>query len=99
MSKLIEINLRPDERPLRQFGFIALAGFALLALLAWQDWLLFRFRLRAARVPRALGLAALAALRDRVRSETVTLLCWEADEANCHRALLRALVEGTPLSA
>ncbi len=62
MSKLIEINLRPDERTLRQFGFIALAGFALLALLAWQEWLLFRFGLGGARVPLALAFAALAGL-------------------------------------
>lgn len=45
------------------------------------------------------AVAALAALRERVRSETVTLLCWEADGAMCHRTLLRAMVEGTPLSA
>ncbi len=62
MSKLIEINLRPDERTLRQFGFIALAGFMLLALLAWQEWLLFRFGLGGARVPLALGFAAVAGL-------------------------------------
>ena len=41
------------------------------------------------------SVAALAALRERVRSETVTLLCWEADETRCHRSLLKAMVEGT----
>ena len=47
MSKLIEINLRPGERVLRQFGWIALGGFGLLALLAWQEWLIFAFGLGA----------------------------------------------------
>ena len=45
------------------------------------------------------SVAALAALRERARSETVTLLCWEADGAMCHRTLLRAMVEGTPFPA
>ena len=45
------------------------------------------------------SVAALAALRERVRSETVTLLCWEADGERCHRTLLKALVEGAGLSA
>ncbi len=62
MSKLIEINLRPDERTLRQFGFIALAGFALLALLAWQEWLLFRFGLGGARLPLPHGFATVPGL-------------------------------------
>jgi hypothetical protein len=42
MSKMIEINLKPDERILRQFGWIALVGFGVLALLAWKNWLVFR---------------------------------------------------------
>lgn len=41
MSKIIEINLNPDDRTLRHFGWIALAGFSLLALLAWKAWLVF----------------------------------------------------------
>ncbi len=41
MSKMIEINLNPDERILRQFGWIALVGFSFVALLAWQEWLIF----------------------------------------------------------
>ena len=45
------------------------------------------------------SVAALVALRERERSETVTLLCWEADEANCHRTLLKALVEGASPAA
>jgi hypothetical protein len=42
MSKMVEINFRPDERTLRQFGWIALGGFGLLALCAWNGWLVFR---------------------------------------------------------
>ena len=41
MSQMVELNLRPDARTLRQFGWIALVGFGLLALLAWQGWLVF----------------------------------------------------------
>jgi len=39
---MIELNLKPDERILRQFGWIALVGFGVLALLAWNGWLIFR---------------------------------------------------------
>ena len=42
MSKMVEVNFRPDERTLRQFGWIALGGFGLLALCAWNQWLVFR---------------------------------------------------------
>jgi saxitoxin biosynthesis operon SxtJ-like protein len=42
MAGMVELNFRPDERTLRQFGWIALAGFALLALCAWNEWLVFR---------------------------------------------------------
>jgi hypothetical protein len=65
MSKLVEINFRPDERILRQFGWIALGGFGLLALCARNEWLVFRHGLGAAREPVAfalLGLGALSAL-------------------------------------
>ncbi|HXZ86028.1 MAG TPA: hypothetical protein VEI82_11120 [Myxococcota bacterium] len=62
MAKLVEINLHPSERTLRQFGWIALAGFGLLALCAWNGWLVFRHGLGEARGPVALGLAALGAL-------------------------------------
>ena len=41
----VELNLRPDDRTLRQFGWIALGGFALLAVLAWQEWAVFAFGL------------------------------------------------------
>lgn len=65
MSKLIEIDLRPDERTLRQFGWIALVGFGLLGTLAWFEWLVFSFGLGEARTAVAgafWGLAALAVL-------------------------------------
>ena len=61
------------------------------------DWPAFARRFAGEMAEREESVAALAALRERVRSETVTLLCWEVDGAMCHRTLLRALVEGTPL--
>jgi hypothetical protein len=57
---MIEINLKPDVRTLRQFGFIALAGFAFLAVIAWYEALVFSFGLGAARPYVAGGFAALA---------------------------------------
>ncbi len=63
------------------------------------DWPAFARRFEAEMAQREESVAALAALRERVRSETVTLLCWEADEANCHRTLLKALVEGASAAA
>jgi hypothetical protein len=59
---MIEINLKPDVRMLRQFGFIALAGFALLAVIAWYEVLVFSFGLGAARPYVAGGFAAVAGL-------------------------------------
>ena len=51
MSKLIEINLEPDERTLRQFGVIALVGFGFVAAIAWFDALIFAaFPLGAAKL-------------------------------------------------
>jgi len=49
MAKMIELDLDPDERTLRHFGFIALGGFALVAALAWFEKLVFAFGLGAAR--------------------------------------------------
>ena len=63
------------------------------------DWPAFARRFAEEMAQREESVAALAALRERVRTETVTLLCWEADGAMCHRTLLRALVEDTPLPA
>ena len=65
MSKMIEINLRPDARTLRQFGFIALAGFGLVAACAWFEVLVFSFGLGTARTLVAgifAGLAVMSAL-------------------------------------
>ena len=41
MAQMVELNLRPDARTLRQFGWIALGGFGLLAVLASQGWMVF----------------------------------------------------------
>ena len=60
MANAIEVNLQPDERTLRQFGFIALIGFGLIAGLAWHEVLVFSFGLGAAREPVAYGFGAVA---------------------------------------
>lgn len=65
MSKMVEINWQPDERTLRQFGWIALGGFSLVALLAWNEWLVFSMGLGSARATVAgafVGLGVLSAL-------------------------------------
>ncbi len=62
MSKMIEINWQPDERTLRQFGAIALAGFGLLAILAWNELLVFSLGLGSAKPLVAGGFAALGLL-------------------------------------
>ena len=56
MANMIEINLNPDEKTLRQFGWIALVGFGFIALIAWNDWLIFAFGLGAAK-PYVAGIA------------------------------------------
>ncbi len=64
MASMIQIDLRPDRRTLRQFGWIALVGFSLLATLAWNEWLMFSVGLGAWKqsvVAGLLGLAGLAA--------------------------------------
>ena len=62
MSKMVEINLKPDVRTLRQFGFIAVVGFAFLTVIAWYEALVFSFGLGAARPYVAGGFAAVAGL-------------------------------------
>ena len=62
MSSMVELNFRPDARTLRQFGWIALAGFGLLGLCAWNGWLLFRHLPDPAREPVSLALSGLGAL-------------------------------------
>jgi len=59
MSLLPPIDLNPDAKTLRSFGFVALGGFGLLALAAYRESLIFAFGLGEARVPVALGLATL----------------------------------------
>jgi MFS family permease len=60
MSKMIEIDWRPDDRTLRQFGVIALFGFSFLAALAWWELFIFSFGLGEARPIVAGAFAALA---------------------------------------
>jgi MFS family permease len=62
MSKMIEIDWRPDDRTLRQFGVIALFGFSFLAAMAWWELFIFSFGLGEARPIVAGGFAALAGL-------------------------------------
>jgi len=56
MSKMIELDFSPDERTLRQFGWIALVGFGFIAAIAWFEVLIFAFGLGAAR-PWVAGIA------------------------------------------
>jgi len=49
MSQMIEINLRPDARTLRQFGLIAFFGFGFLAAIAWYELFIFAMGLGDAR--------------------------------------------------
>lgn len=62
MAQMIEMNLRPDARTLRQFGFIAVAGFGFLAAIAWYEVLIFHFGLGATREPLAIAFAVVAGL-------------------------------------
>lgn len=62
MSNMIEINLRPDAGTLRQFGFIAVVGFGVLAAFAWFEWFIFAIGLGAARPIVAGVFAGLAGL-------------------------------------
>ena len=49
MSKMVQINFDPDDRTLRQFGWIALVGFGFVAAIAWTEVLIFSFGLGAAK--------------------------------------------------
>jgi len=62
MAQMVELNFRPDARTLRQFGWIALAGFGGLALCAWNGWLVFRHGLGEWRETVAFALAGLGLL-------------------------------------
>jgi len=59
MASLVSLDLRPDSKKLRQFGFVALGAFSLLALLAWLEVGVFRGGLGAARVAVSAALAGL----------------------------------------
>ena len=59
---LIDIDFQPERDTLRRFGWIALAGFGLLAGLAWLEKGVFAFGLGSARAPLAAALAALGVL-------------------------------------
>ena len=60
MSKMIEIDWKPDAGTLRQFGWIAFVGFSFLAAIAWWERLVFSFGLGDARPYVAGAFAALA---------------------------------------
>ncbi len=59
---MIELDFHPDEKTLRQFGWIALGGFVLLAALSWFELLVFSFGLGGARLPVTAGFAGLGCL-------------------------------------
>jgi hypothetical protein len=60
MARMIEINLNPDDKTLRQFGWIALVGFGFVAAIAWFEKLIFAFGLGDARQAVAGAFACLA---------------------------------------
>jgi hypothetical protein len=60
MSKFVEINFNPSRETLRQFGFIAVGAFGLLAALAWYERAVFSFGLGTAREAVALAFVVLA---------------------------------------
>ncbi len=41
MAQMIEINLRPDAKTLREFGFFAIAGFGFIAAIAHYETFIF----------------------------------------------------------
>jgi len=62
MSKLVEINFKPDAKTLRQFGVIAFVGFGVFAALAYYEKLIFAFGLGDARTPIAAGFVTLGSV-------------------------------------
>ena len=62
MANVLDINWKPDDRTLRQFGFIAVAGFGFVAAIAWFEVLVFSFGLGGARIPVAASFAGLGVL-------------------------------------
>lgn len=59
---MVEIDWKPSDKKLRQFGVIALVGFGVLALFAHQEWLLFSGGLGEARITVAAALAGVGVL-------------------------------------
>lgn len=59
---VLDINLKPDPKLLRQFGFIAFGGFGLLALAAWTERAMFASGLGSAREAVALALLGVGAV-------------------------------------
>ena len=57
-TRFVELNLNPQPRTLRQFGFIAFAGFGALAVCARFGLLMFAHGLGAWRDPVSFALAA-----------------------------------------
>ena len=62
MAQMIELNLRPSASTLRNFGFIAVAGFGFVSVIAWYEVLIFSLGLGSAREPVAIAFGALAAM-------------------------------------
>ncbi len=60
MAQMIELDWNPDRETLRRFGWIALVGFGLVALLAWREWLVLSMGLGGARPIVAGAFATLA---------------------------------------
>lgn len=61
MAQMIEINLRPDAKTLRQFGFIAVVGFGFVAAIAHFEMLIFAAGLGSAKPYVVNGFIGLAA--------------------------------------
>ena len=61
MAQMIEMNLRPDAKTLRQFGLIAIAGFGFVAAIAHFEVLIFAGGLGAAKPYVVNAFGALAA--------------------------------------
>jgi MFS family permease len=62
MSRLVELNLNPDRKTLRQFGVIAFIGFGVLGALAYYEKLIFAFGLGSARLTVVAGLVGIGTL-------------------------------------
>jgi len=61
-GKMVELNFNPDERTLKQFGFVALFGFGALSLCAYSEVFLFSRGLGESRLTVAAVFAVAAVL-------------------------------------